>query len=70
VDTDAGGFEVPKRTSKLVAPLAVQVSVGDVATPVAWFEGDGAVGVDGGPGGEGLATIVESLVLIPGAAVR
>ena len=42
-----GGLAVPKRTSKLVAFAALQVSVGVKLTPVAALAGEGEVGVPG-----------------------
>ena len=50
VATGAGGFVVPKLTSYDVAPVAVHDIESEAPdTPVALFDGNGDVGVDGGP---------------------
>ena len=50
VETRGGGLVVPKRTSKLVAPVADQLNVVETLTPVAPFVGLGAFGAAGAPG--------------------
>ena len=73
-----GGVPGPNRTSYVVAPAALHVSVGAAETPTAASDGDGVAGVPGTAGGgaaagtaaDGFATIVASLVRTPGGAVR
>ena len=48
VASSGGGFDVPMRTSKLVEPVALQVSVAGVFVPMAPFAGLGEPGAEGG----------------------
>src|SRR6478736_5228611 len=66
VATSGGGFDVPMRTSKLVAPVALQVSVAGVLVPMAPFAGLGEPGAAGGCAATATATaVVNDHVTLP-----